>query len=525
MARLELIRKGNTCFPTRRIGACAITMRWICAIFVMSCVWALAARAQNEVAPDEPVTTPQLVQFRLERAAASIDQMRYTAALMDLDEALRPAVAEPAQEDWARYLRARALTGVGRHQDGETEVRTHFAKRPSAYNFKSVMAVLTLRKRWAAGAQAVLDLPETQFVLANGAPPQYLLRVLSGLTEEGQTALRERLLERLVLGAYTGPWGGKTDDHLRLEFIARLTAAGQIADAAKQTKYLETPSVLIALLADKKFEPLWSTPEVTELSAKALQARVKLRAEALRYRGIKYGPEAIEAVRAFRAAGEAAKAVDTADRSLPVISARPGGRRFARQLLIEKAYALADQGRASAASNLFDQLLRDYPEDPIAIRLAHARVLEAAGEGGKALAVLDPLDPESLSVPARAVALQISVCAQSTGADSTTAKDALAELRDMGLNAAPALLDAFLCVKDDEGARTLVLAWLLRSDIRQGAVAALQLYAEPKTVLPALADRRRRLQALLSRDDVQTALKPYGRTMGWSFQRATALSY
>jgi tetratricopeptide (TPR) repeat protein len=520
-----LIRKGNTCFPSRRIGACVLTMRWICVVFVMLLLGAPRAWSQNEVAPDEPVTTPQLVQFRLERAAASIDQLRYTAALADLDEALRPAIAVPAQEDWGRYLRARALTGIGRQQDGETEVRTHFAKRPSAYNFKSLIALLTLRKRWAAGAQAILDLPDTQFALANGAPSQYLLRILLGLSEEGQSALRERLLERLVRGGYTGPWGGKTDDQLRLEFIARLISAGQTAEAAKQTKYLETPSVLVALLTDKQYEPVWTTPEVAELTAKAMQSRVKLRAEALLYRGIKYGAEAVEAVRSFRAAGDPVKAVDTADRSLAIISARPGGRRFARQLLIEKAYALADLGRTSAASNLFDQLLRDFPEDPIAVRLAYARVLEASGEGAKALAVLDPLDPESLSIPARAVALQISACAQSTGADSTSAKEALAELQDMGLNAAPALLDALLCVKDDVGARTLVLGWLLRSDIRRGAVAALQLYAEPKSVLPALADRRRRLQALLSREDVQTALKPFGRTMGWSFQRATALSY
>lgn len=488
-------------------------------------LWAPVAAAQQEVAPDEPPVTPALVQFRLERAAASIDQLRFTAALADLDDALKSQAAEPLQEDWARYLRGRALSGVGRANDGEAEVRGHFARRPTPYNFKSLFTILALRKKWPAAAGAIVELPDSVFPVVNGAPLGTVMGVLSSLNEAGQLDLHDRLLERLVKAGYSGPYGGKTDDALRLNYIQRLLSKGQVADAAAQTKFLETPSVMVALLADRDYEPLWEDANVKALTAKDMQARVRARAVALVARGLAHGGEVLEAVRAFRAAGEPAKAVEVAEKGIAAIAQKPRARRFARQILIEKAYALADQGRASAAENAFDQLLRDYPEDPVPIRLAYARVLEAAGQGAKALTVLDPLDPEGLSIPARAVSLQISVCAQADSNDKPAVREARLELEDMGLDSAPALLEALLCLRDDEAARKLILAWLLRSDIRQGAIAALQLYAEPKTVLPALLDRRRRLQALIAREDVQTALKPHGRTLGWSFQRATALSY
>lgn len=492
---------------------------------ILACVWAPFAAAQQDVAPDEPALTPAVVQFRLERAAASIDQMRYTAAISDLDEALKTQAAEPLQEDWARYLRGRALAGMGRGNDGEAEVRAHFARRPTPYNFKSVVTILAVRKKWAAAASSVLELPDSLFANVNGAPVNTILRVSMGLAEAGQTELRDNLLARLVVSGYTGPYGGKTDDTIRLDYIRRLIEKGQVADAAAQTKFVETPSVMITLLTDRGFEGLWETPDLKALTAKDMQFRVKARAAALSARGLKHGGEVLEAVRAFRAAGEPARAVEVADKGIAAISAKPNARRYSRLVLVERAYALADQGRASAAENAFEQLIRDFPEDPVAIRLAYARVLEAAGQGAKALTVLEPLDPDGLSTPARAVSLQIAVCAQSGGSENPAGRDARLELEDMGMDAAPALLDALLCAKDDEAARKLLLGWLLRSDIRQGAVAALQLYAEPKSVLPALSDRRRRLQALIAREDVQAALKPHGRTLGWAFQRATALSY
>lgn len=491
---------------------------------VLALAWASFAAAQQEVAPDETPSTPALVQFRLERAAASIDQMRFTAALQDLDEALKTQAAEPLQEDWARYLRGRALSGMGRANDGEAEVRGHFARRPTPYNFKSMFTILALRKKWGAAAGSVLELPDSLFGNVNGAPVNTMLRVSMGLSEAGQTELRDRLLERLVAGGYVGPFGGKTDDHLRLDYIRRLIASGKASDAAAQTKFVETPSVLVALLTTRAFEPLWELPEVKGLSAQEMQARVKARAAALSARGLRHGGEVLETVRAFRAAGEPAKAVDAADKGVAAIASKPNGRRYSRLILIERAYALADQGRGSAAGNAFEQLLRDFPEEPVPVRLAYARVLEAAGQGEKALAVLEPLDPDSLTSPARAVSLQITVCAHG-GGDNPMARDARLELEDMGMDAAPALLDALLCAKDDEAAQKLIMGWLLRSDIREGAVAALQLYAEPKSVLPVLSDRRRRLQALIAREDVQAALKPHGRTLGWAFQRATALSY
>jgi tetratricopeptide (TPR) repeat protein len=335
--------------------------------------------------------------------------------------------------------------------------------------------------------------------------------------------MRDRLLERLISAGYSGPYGGKTDDGIRLDHVRRLLEKGLTAEAAAQTKFLETPSVMVALLTDRTFEPVWDLPDVKALTPSQMQARVKARAGALAARGLRHGGEVLEAVRAFRAAGEPARAVETADRGISAIASKPHARRYSRLISIERAYALADQGRSSAAENAFDQLLRDYPEDPVAIRLAYARVLESGGQGGQALAVIEPLDPDGLSSPARAVALQVTVCA--LGGENALARDARLELEDMGMDSAPALLDALLCAKDDDSARKLVLGWLLRSDIRQGAVAALQLYAEPRNVPPALADRRRRLQALIARDDVQAALKPHGRTLGWAFQRATALSY
>jgi tetratricopeptide (TPR) repeat protein len=487
-------------------------------------LWAAFALAQQEVAPDDAVTSPVIAQARMERAAASIDQGRFRDALADTDAALGYTGLSATQEDWARYLRARALWGVGRGADAETEVRKHYTAKPSAYALRSLVTILALRERWAAAAQAILDLPAGTFAHANAVSVPILDAIVAALSRT-EGALRGRLLARLAGEGYVGPHGGKLDDRLRLQFVSQLLAEGKTEDAAKQTRFLETPSVFVALLTDRAYEKLWTAPDVAALTPQEMQLRVRARAAALINRGVRHGAEALEAVRALRASGEPLRAAATAERSVEQILSRPEGRRYARIILIERAYALADLGQAGAAAAAFDAILGQYPDDPISSRLAYARVMEAAGRPAKALTVLEPLDPEGLTPAARAVALQITACAQQALGQPKAVAEARQELAELGLNAAPAALEAALCAGDDEGAKALVLNWLGRADLRRGAVAALQLYAEPQTVLSVLFERRRRLQALIARQDVQAAIAPHGRTIGWSFQRATAVSY
>ncbi|HAH11183.1 MAG TPA: hypothetical protein DCL48_13880 [Alphaproteobacteria bacterium] len=495
---------------------------------IVAAVWLLCAGlagAQQEVAPDPPLTSRALVQARLERAAATIDQARGQGALGDLDAVLKSEYLTPDLSDWAHHLRARALVSAGRGSEAEALARQRYAGAASGYNFKSLISILALRQRWAAGAQVMLDVPKARISDLNAVALPVVETILNGLERAGDKPLYAKVLAKLTSEGYQGLYGGKTDDTLRLRHIAVLTGAGQLPQAVQEAKFLETPAAFVALLADRRFEPLWALPEIAALTPQLMQERVRARADALVARGISHGGEALEAVRGLRAAGDPLKAAQVAADAVGPVRRRQGGARYAKAILLERAYAFADLGRVKDAAAVFDVILKQFPEEPIAVKLASARVLEGAGQAKAALAVLETLDMEGLSAPAQAVALAVTACAQAVLGQKELAAEARDELAALGLNAAPAALEAALCARDDAGARALVLAWLSKPELRGAAVAALQLYEEPRTVLPAQLDRRRRLRALIASADVQAAVFPHGRTMAWSFQRATAVSY
>jgi tetratricopeptide (TPR) repeat protein len=486
---------------------------------------ALARPGEQDVAPDEPVASAALAQARLERGAAAIDQGRFADAARDIGAAISSGLMTPEQSDWASYLRARAMLGQGAKGDAVNEAKRYFRTRNNPYAFRSLISILTQAERWDEAARSILELPPDKFVFVQEMPHATAESILDGLARGGEARLRGQLLATLVTFGYVGPYGGKPPDNLRFDYVTILTGEGRFDDAARQVPYFESPSVFVSLLTDKRFLPLWESLQVKSLTPEHMTMRTRMRAVALVNRGIRHGGEALEAMRNFRAIGEAQRAVALSDTLFASPAFAAATRRFGRVILIEKAYALADLGQAGLASSVFARVLHQYPEEPVVTRLAHARVLEGAGEARRALDIIAPLEPRGLSEPARAVALQVTACAAAALQQSVLVRDALEGLETIGLNAAPAQLEARICAGDESGARKLIFEWLGRSDLRASAIAALQLYAEPRGVLPVILERRRRLRSLIAREDIQAALKPYGRTIGWAYQRATSVGF
>lgn len=500
---------------------------WVGIVFILSLnlVWAKPAPGRNVVAPDDPVTTRELAMARLDRAAAAIDQGRHGDALSDIQQAIVSGRLSAEESDWGSYLRARALSGLGRPEDAAAEARARFTQRNNPYAFRSLVAVHMLNTDPEAAAREFLELPAGSGArLTSLVNVQTVTAIAEGLRSR-DASLRRTFLGWLIAQPYTGPASSKIDDALRFMHLTGLLGEGDIARASAQAIALETPSMFVALLTDKSYEALWADPAVLTMTPQTMLERVRARAFAMSAHGLKRGGDALEAARAFRAVGDPVRAIDVLNSALttPRLKAELG--RQSRVLMIEKAYAFADLSKIAEARAVFIALLDQFADEPVLTRLAYARVMEAAGQTNTALEIMRPLDTAQLPSAARAIGLMITVCASSAAGRTVEAKDALTRLQELDLNAAPSLLEAHLCLADDRSAISLIRRWLESETHRRNAIPALQLYGEPPSIPPRLSDRRRRLHSIIASGDVQDALKPHGRTLGWAFTRAHALSY
>ena len=479
------------------------------AIFASSL--AAAAAAPQVAAVQTPAKVqPVRADARLETAAAAIDDGRYAAALEAVGNALSDQLSS-SDADWAAYLKARALVGLGRGDDAEKVIRERYAASANGYTWASLVAILTARGRFEQAAQAILDLDEEEFIMVNRLRPAAIDSIVVALGEP-QRALRERLIVRLVEGRYSGPASQRVPDGLRLRYISMLIQARRIEDAAHQTQALETPALLSIILTDRAFEPLWEHPSVRGLMAPgALVARVERGVQLQLEQAALTSTDWLNVMRSLRMIGKADEAVKLGLHA--VQQARQEQRAAGPALRLEIASAYADIGEAWAARRTARALLQEEAQLSVVQRVAIAQILSETGDHDGALQLLATLDG-SAKTPA---VLKAVACAAHNLGRVQKRDEALAALESAKDQAPVDVFGAYVCTGQKEKAAALLAAMFAQPAFRADAVTLAQLYADPANPVSDQNDMRYRMKALVATAVVQDAIKPYARTMPLPF--------
>jgi hypothetical protein len=453
---------------------------------------------------------------QLERAASAIDDGRFSDAL----NLASTVGAEPKLSaddiDWAAYLQARALVGLGRGDDGEAKVRERYREHPNGYSWAALVAILTARGQYDKAAAAILDLDEEVLIYANRLRPSIVDSIVASL--DGKHAkLRDRVIVRLVEGRYTGPSRQRVPDLLRLRYVNLLLRERRVEDAARQTDTLESPAILSILLTDKSFEPLWDHAKLKALMAPgALVARVDRGVQAQLENQSLSSSDWLDMMRALRAIGKSDEAVKLGLHALE--QARKEKRPAGSALRLEIANAYADLGQPWAAKRTAKELLREEVAAPASLRIAIADVLEESGDDEGALLLISTLGGAAQS-PA---ALKTVVCA-AHDLDRAARRDvALSALASMAATAPAEAMAAHVCAGEQAKAAEILATMFQRPELRSTAILTAQLYLDLPGPGSDLNDMRYRMKALVASAAVQDAIKPYARTMALPFTVANA---
>lgn len=478
---------------------------------------AAAVPAAPKAAPaavQAKVQTVAAADTRLERAAGAIDDGHYSFALDLVAGALNDGQLSATDGDWAAYLKARALAGLGKAGDAEKVVRERYAASPNGYTWASLVAILTTNGRYDLAATAILDLEEEDFIMVNRLRPAVVESIVSSL---GATPVRDRLIVRLVEGRYSGPSGQRVPDTLRLRYIGMLLGQRRIEDAARQTEALETPSILSVILTDKAFEPLWDHPGVRALMAPgALVARVERGLQLQLEQASLTSTDWLNVMRSLRVIGKADEAVRLGLHA--VEQARREKKAAGPALRLEIANAYADLGQAWAARRTARALLKEEPSLSIALRVAIAQVLDVTGDDDGALQLLGTLEGEART-PA---VLKATVCAAHDIGRTAKRDEALAALDAMKDQAPAESFDAFVCTGQKDKAAAVLALMFQKPELRASAIMLAQLYADPIKPVANQSDMRYRMRALVATAAVQEAIKPYARSIPLPFTIANS---
>ncbi len=453
---------------------------------------------------------------RLERSAAAIDEGRFGAALELVQEAVTQGKLSANDEDWASYLTARALAGIGKGEEAQATAKTRFKDHPNGYTWASMVAIASTLGRHEQAANAILDLEEEQFIWVNRLRPAFVESVVAAL-DGPAGGVRDKLIVRLVEGRYAGPAAQRVPDTLRLRYINLLLRQRRIEDAARQTQAVETPAVLSMLLADKSFEPLWQHPTIRALWAPgALVARVERGVQLRLEQPMLSSTDWLSVMRALRIIGRADEAVRLGLHA--VEQARKEKRAAGAALRLEIANAYVDLGEAWAARRTARQLLREEPSAPVSLRVSIAQVLENSGDDDGALVLLGTVQGAARTPSV----LKLTACAaHDLGRDDK--RDAvLAELEPMVETATAEVFDALVCTGQKTKAAAVLKLMFERPDLRANAILTAQLYADPAKPIGDRNDMRYRMTALVASADVQSAIMPFARSIALPFTMANA---
>lgn len=464
----------------------------------------------------KPVMPSASFDARLQQAAAAIDEAQFDRALGLVKTAEAEGALAEREADWAAYLKSRALAATGKTKDAEQVIRERQRAFPNAYNWASLVSILSSCSLHEEAAKAILDLDDSSFLLTNRLRQGLMESILNAL-ETAKSPLRDTLVARLVEGRYTGPSSVQVPDNIRLRYIALLLRQNRIEGAARETLSVESPVILSILLGDKTFEPLWGFPVIRQLMAPgALAARVERGIQARLEQPHLSSSDWLDLMRTLRIVGKPDEAVRLGLNAIE--QARSDKRAAGVALRLEVANAYADMGEAWAARRSAKEMLKEQATLPVSLRLEIANLLEITGDDEGALLMIGTMK----GVEALSRAQKIIACAAHDLGRSERRDASLVQIETLPDASLVDLMDAYVCSGRREKAGQVLVSMLGSASLRSTAILTAQLYEDRSKAGTDLNDLRYRLRALVASESVQEAIRPQARTLGLPFTFATA---
>lgn len=467
----------------------------------------------------------------LERVARAIDDARAGAC----DDALAPLASfsqRPEFDELPVDLRLPVLYALLECQAAAQLLNDAFSTASEVWSLDGNPQTLSYRLNIATEVedptQVAVDL-----ITAVEARPELLSeltldaidRLTYGLDRAGAGAVELQVLTLLLEQSDWKPPDTVMPIPPALHFFrsVRLIEAGDLEEARESLLKAKGARLMIDVLSDKRFEPLWDdyVSAHGEDALAAAEAEVAASAELMQRFGGHLEP-VVAHMQALRLAGRADEAVAIGQRLRPDLLG--DAIRFRDQaewgprLLNELGYALDDAGDV-VQSRIVLRAAAAQPEngvDNVSQAINAALSLVREGRGAEAVRALERVNIDNTAGFGRMFLLEVRSCGAALTGDAETADALLAEMLPRWRDNSYATLSALLCRQRLDDAAAITIEQLEDPSERQSALRELQIYAPPPSETEYERTIRGRFDALGARPDVLEAVERYGRILTWN---------
>lgn len=299
-------------------------------------------------------------------------------------------------------------------------------------------------------------------------------------------------------------------ENVRLNYATNLLDDGQFATASKVAEDLTEPDALVQVSADRRFDAIrakdpgrFDPVASTERRLARFETQARAEPTSLEWQTAVVS-ELIRLNRLTEALAVLHKAMSIANEDAsPAWSHRLAVTQESYLLFVlgrrDEALGVAEGAACSVCGSSADSVLRQ------------ATWLIDLGRGGEALERLEPIVAKDLPPWTHARLAALTICAAAQSGARASIPDQMTYLGNHRLEDPWALIDAELCLDDQDGAARATSSGLADPRQRDRVLRRLQIFLPGPEATPWQAQMSRRLDALRVRPDVAAAVGRVGR--------------
>ena len=463
----------------------------------------------------------------LKAAGTAFSQKDYDAAERNADAAIKADDPHGDQLATAYFLRGFARFYKGSTEDGAVDMTValkHVAKGSNLW-----VSIVQIRMLAYLSLKRLSDAAGDFVALANERPEaartlkyRHLSRMVWALERKDEAAAFD-VLKAMRDIAYKPEGPGDNPDYMSQIFVRLLVQRGDDLVAMLELSKILTADMLVEIRTDRRYASLWTKKDFDVITdPKEIAKRELAYASELAQRHPNTASVMTRHVKALRAMGQSAKAVDVAREALanPELRADDGDSDVEAKLWLrnELVYALEDLNRLDEMFAEMQPILKlDESKNGAMvsqlINFGEIMVeLDRGAEGIKTARrgwnTASPLGKMFIHM--------VEVCANAT-TDKPAAEKALELLRKQQSENYAAMTQALLCMDRTGEAAELVKKRLSLPAERGAVIAAVQKYNLPEFVTPMRRKLMERYAKIIARPDIQAALQKQGRIESFPF--------
>lgn len=342
-------------------------------------------------------------------------------------------------------------------------------------------------------------------------------RIWRWLRDEKRPDDQFALLEALAKAKFRGDDKHVLPDALMSEYAATLIGRDRLDEADRVIEPMMITSVLIGMRFDGRYRKLWNR------SAFKRKTDPKPAAE----RELKYWVKAGQAeprslkvihnqMQILRALNRPADAVALGKKVLAAPANFENDAEYMLWVYNELFYALIDVGQTGEANAMMEPLLqRSVEKEPSLVNqlINYGAQLAYQSQPEKALKTVEGVKREFVSPFGQKWVEAVQVCAHVQMNNQAEADAVLERMKQAAEENYSAVMEALLCLNRMDDAAQLMITRLRDPVHYEGALSALQTYAQPQHQLPFAKVLMGRMAELRTRADIRTEVAKRGRLL------------